>query len=159
LSNDKQAHEDEMQTTGPVEKELIALERQYWRAIRDRDIEAALRLTDDPCVVTGAQGVGVLDKDSFRSMIEQTQFTLHDFDLDDDLQVRLVSDDVAIVAYKVHEKLTVDGKPVNLEAADASTWVKKNGRWLCALHTESITGDPFGRDRNGKGSAYRAADI
>jgi len=34
-----------------------------------------------------------------------------------------------------------------LDAADASTWVKKDGRWLCALHTESLIGDPYGRDR------------
>jgi len=39
------------------------------------------------------------------------------------------------------------GKPVTLDAADASTWVKKDGRRLCALHTESLIGDPYGRDR------------
>jgi hypothetical protein len=53
---------------------------------------------------------------------------------------------LAIVAYQVHEELTVDGKPVTLDAADSSTWVRRNGRWLCALHTEAIAGDPFGRD-------------
>jgi hypothetical protein len=62
-------------------------------------------------------------------------------------QVRLLRDDVAIVAYQVYEELTVDGKPVTLDAADSSTWVRRNGRWLCALHTEAIAGDPFGRDR------------
>lgn len=50
-------------------------------------------------------------------------------------------------SYRVHEELTVDGKPVTLDAADASTWVRRNGRWVCALHTEAISGDPFGRDR------------
>lgn len=51
----------------------------------------------------------------------------------------------------MHEELTVDGKRVALDAADASTWVRRNGRWVCALHTESLAGDPFGRDRgNGK---------
>jgi len=60
---------------------------------------------------------------------------------------RAVTDDVAVVAYKVREQLTVDGKPLTLDAADASTWVRRDGRWLCALHTESIAGDPFGRDR------------
>jgi hypothetical protein len=63
--------------------------------------------------------------------------------------VRLLGDDVAIVAYQVHEELTVDGKPVTLDAADSSTWVRRDGRWLCALHTEAIAGDPFGRDRKG----------
>ena len=60
---------------------------------------------------------------------------------------RMLNDDVAIVPYKVHEELTVDGEPVSIDAADACTWVRRNGRWLCALHTESIAGDPFGRDR------------
>jgi hypothetical protein len=43
--------------------------------------------------------------------------------------------------------LTVDGKPVTLDAADASIWVQRDGRWVCALHTESIGGGPFGRDK------------
>jgi hypothetical protein len=72
---------------------------------------------------------------------------LNEFTLSDDAQIRLLSDDVAVLAYKVRENLTVDGEPVTLEAADASTWIRRDGRWRCALHTESIVGDPFGRDR------------
>ena len=45
------------------------------------------------------------------------------------------------------EELTVDGKPLQLEAADASVWIKRDGHWRCAVHTESVKGDPFGRDR------------
>jgi hypothetical protein len=59
----------------------------------------------------------------------------------------MLSDDVAIVAYTVHEDLTVEGKPVSLDAAESSTWVRRDGNWLCAMHTEALTGDPFGRDR------------
>ena len=55
--------------------------------------------------------------------------------------------DAAVLAYTVHERVTVDGKSVTLDAADASTWVRRGGQWRCALHTESIQGDPFGRDR------------
>jgi hypothetical protein len=65
----------------------------------------------------------------------------------DDANVTLLRDEVAIIAYNVHEELTVEGRPVALDAADASTWVRRGGRWVCALHTESIAGDPFGRDR------------
>ena len=43
---------------------------------------------------------------------------------------------VAIVAYKVHEDLIVEGKPVSLDATDSSTWVKRGGQWRCALHTD-----------------------
>jgi hypothetical protein len=62
-------------------------------------------------------------------------------------QVQFLNEDVALVAYQVREKLTVDGKPVNLEANDSSVWVRKGGEWLCAMHTESLAGDPFGRDK------------
>ena len=53
----------------------------------------------------------------------------------------------AVIAYKVRENLTVDGKKLTLEAADASTWVRDGDGWKCALHTESVLGDPYGRDR------------
>jgi len=128
-------------------KELLALENQFWKAMQDRDADTAMRLTDDTCVVTGAQGIGAMNREALGGMTKNAPYTLRSFRLDDDVQVRKLSDDVAILAYKVHEELTVDGKPVSLDAADASTWVRRDGRWLCALHTESILGDPFGRDR------------
>ena len=61
--------------------------------------------------------------------------------------VRLLGDDVAVLAYKVKELLTVDGKSLTVEAADSSTWVRREGVWVCALHTEALLGDPFGRDK------------
>jgi uncharacterized protein (TIGR02246 family) len=129
-----------------VEKELVQLEKQYWQAMKEKNVEAALRMTDDPCIVTGAQGVASIGRDEFKGMMTDASWSLHDYDVSD-VQVRLLSDDVAIVAYKVTENLTVEGKPVKLEAADSSTWVRRSGRWVCALHTEAIAGDPFGRDR------------
>jgi len=63
------------------------------------------------------------------------------------IRLEQLTDDVAIVGYKVHEELTVGSKPVIIDAADASTYVRRNGKWLCALHTESVAGDPFDRDR------------
>jgi hypothetical protein len=80
-------------------------------------------------------------------MMQESTYTIDDFVLDDDVQVRMLSDDVAVLAYKVHEALTVEGKPVIIDAADSSTWIRRDGNWLCALHTEALLGDPFGRDR------------
>ena len=80
-------------------------------------------------------------------MMSAAPWTLKEFQISDNADVRPLSDDVAIVAYKVHEELTVEGKPVALDAADTSVWVRRDGRWLCVLHTESLAGDPFGRDR------------
>jgi hypothetical protein len=132
-----------------VEKELLELENQYWDAIKDQDVEAAMRLTDFPCLVAGASGVGSIDEETFRKMMSGAAWTLHDFEIKDS-QVRLVNDDVALVAYKVHEDLTVDGKKVSMDAADTSVWVRRGGRWRCAMHTESLPGDPYGRHKQKK---------
>jgi hypothetical protein len=136
-----------MTTNKTVEKELLGLEKQYWQAIKDKDIDTAMRLSDDPCIVSGAQGIGSLDRKSLAGMMKSASYTLDDFEFSDDAKVRLLSADVAIVAYKVREDLTVEGKPVSFEASESSTWVRRDGRWVCALHSESLAGDPFGRDR------------
>jgi ketosteroid isomerase-like protein len=127
-----------------VEQELLRLEERYWRAVQAGDLHTVVKLSDDPCIVAGAQGVVWIDHAALAVLLISATYTLDAFEIVD-AQVRLIGDDVAIVAYKVHEELTVDGEKVRLDAADASTWVKKGGRWVCALHTQSLPGDPFGR--------------
>lgn len=80
-------------------------------------------------------------------MLDTGEWEIRDFAFGDDVQVRRLSDDVALIAYKVREKLTVEDKPVTLEAAETSVWVRRDGAWRCAMHTESLSGDPYGRDR------------
>jgi uncharacterized protein (TIGR02246 family) len=132
--------------TRAIEQELLELEKKYWQAIKDNDTDAAMRLTADPCIVTGAHGVIRIDKRMMEGMLKKPAYTVRAFNIADP-QVQMLGDDVAVLAYNVHEELTVDGEPVTLDAADASTWVRRDGRWLCALHTESVRGDAFGRDR------------
>jgi uncharacterized protein (TIGR02246 family) len=132
--------------TATLEAELLDLEKQYWQALKDNDLDTALRLTDEPCLLTGAQGVGLVDRKTLVAMMKSASYTLNRFELKN-VQVRALRDDVALIAYQVHEELTVEGKPVVLDATDSSAWVRRDGRWLCAHHTESIAGDPFGRDR------------
>jgi hypothetical protein len=128
-----------------LQDELLNLENQFWQCMKDKNIAKALEMTNDPCIVTGAQGVAQIDKKTFARLMESGSWVLHEFEIRD-AQVQQLSDDVAIIGYKVREKLTVDGQPLTMEAADASTWVRKDGRWVCALHTESVAGDPYGRD-------------
>lgn len=133
-------------TDPDLEKELFDLERQYWQSMMDGDAQAAARLSDDPCVVTGAQGVAKLDRATLAKMIEAASWKLEGFVLTNPI-VRPLTDDVAVLAYKVHEELHVEGQSLSLDAADSSTWVRRDGQWVCAAHTESLAGDPFGRDR------------
>jgi hypothetical protein len=78
-------------------------------------------------------------------MAASGKWKLEDFELIKPI-VRSIAPNVAVVAYQVREELDVEGRKLTLNAADSSTWVHRGGRWVCAAHTESVLGDPFGRD-------------
>jgi Domain of unknown function (DUF4440) len=129
-----------------AEQELVALEKRYWRAMEDSDVETAVSLTDFPCIVAGSGGVRRVDERAYREMISSPAYQVKQFTMKGEMQARMLSDDVGIVAYEIHEELDVHGNPVTVDATDASTWVKRDGRWRCALHTESIAGDALQHD-------------
>ena len=130
----------------PFDQELRGLESRYWDAIQHKDGGSLSGLTDDTCISVGAQGVRALDGAQVGAMLDQANYELQHFEIADRAyQVRQIADDVAILAYEVHEDVVVDGKPESLDAFDASVWVRRDGGWRCALHTESLKGDPFGR--------------
>ncbi len=129
-------------------QELLEQERRFWNAMKEKDAGTAGRMTDDGCIIVGAQGVSAIDRKTMAKLTEEGEWQLEQYRVDDDTaQVRFIGDDVALVAYKVNERVVVDGETLNLEANDSSVWVRRDGKWLCAMHTESIAGDPYGRDR------------
>lgn len=133
-----------------TERELVELEDRYWQALKDGDVDSALGLTDDPCILTGPQGALRVDKQNLAGMLKSPRYKLDAYELGD-IQVRFIGDDVAITAYEAHEELTVEGEPITLDAIESSTWVRRDGTWLCAMHSEAVAGDPFGRDRTRTG--------
>jgi hypothetical protein len=130
-----------------VEDEIVELERRYWQALRDRDDETPAQLSDDPCIVAGAQGIASLDRRAVADMVKQASWKLERFEIDPDVKVRVLNDDVVVLAYRVREEIAVDSRLLKFEASDTSTWVRRDGWWVCVMHTEALAGDPFGRDR------------
>ena len=65
-------------TSNIVEQELLALERQYWQAMKDKDADAAMRLSDEACLITGAQRVTRMDKHTLKGLLKAAPYTLHD---------------------------------------------------------------------------------
>jgi hypothetical protein len=125
-------------------QELLNLERRFWSAIQEKEGPAGTALSDDPCLLVGAQGVSEVSRQQVGQMLDQADYELERFDLED-VHVRKLSDGVVALAYKVKESLVVEGQDISMEAFDSSVWVRRNGEWVCALHTESPAGDPFGR--------------
>jgi hypothetical protein len=119
--------------------------------MKKKDAQTAEKMTDDGCIVVGAQGVSSIDRKTMGKLTTEGKWVLQQYAFDEkNAQVRMIGDDVAIVAYKVNERVAVDGQTLPIEANDSSVWVRRNGEWLCALHTESLAGDPYGRDRTPK---------
>jgi hypothetical protein len=135
-----------------LHEQLKSLEERYWDAVQHKDAEEMKALTDDPCIVVGSQGVAVADIDKMAELLRQADYELKSYEFDDQVvRVRKLTDDVAIIAYQVKEDLIVEGESRTLLAYDATVWVRRGQRWLCALHTETLPGDPFGRDRKPQG--------
>ncbi|HWM44000.1 MAG TPA: nuclear transport factor 2 family protein [Burkholderiales bacterium] len=130
-----------------IEKELLDLEKQYWEAMQNRDGATATRLSDARCVVVGPQGIGKLDRQALAGLVENAPYELKRWRFDDDVQISTIADGVALIAYKVSEEMIIDGKTTTLEAFDSSVWVRRDGGWVCAAHTETLAGDPYGRNK------------
>jgi hypothetical protein len=131
------------------EQELLEVEKRFWDAMQQKDAAAAERMTDNHCIVVGAQGVSQIDRKTMAKLTAEGKWELQQYNFDaKNTRVRFITDDIAIVAYKVNERVVVDGKTLPIEANDSSVWIRRDGEWLCAMHTESLAGDPYGRDRH-----------
>jgi uncharacterized protein (TIGR02246 family) len=136
-------------TVQSQEHELLDVEKKFWDAMKTKDAQSAGNMTDDGCIIVGAQGVSAIDAKSMAKMTTEGKWELKQYSFDEkSQQVRFLTDDIAIVAYKVNEDVVMDGNTIPLEANDASVWVRRDGEWRCALHTESVAGDPFGRKKS-----------
>ena len=95
--------------TNAHEQELIDVERRFWNAMQEKDAAAASRLTDDQCVIVGAQGVSSIDAKTMAKLTSEGQWELTQYAFDEQSrQIRFLTDDIAIVAYPVTERVIVD---------------------------------------------------
>jgi hypothetical protein len=73
-------------------------------------------------------------------LTEDGGWALHDYEFDD-VEIATPAPNVAIIAYTVRQKVTMDGKTAELHAADSSTWVKGANGWECHAHSETFLED------------------
>ncbi|MET0182917.1 MAG: nuclear transport factor 2 family protein [Caulobacterales bacterium] len=127
------------------DNEIIDLEKRFFQTMIDKDGDTATKLCSKDVLVGGPQGAMAVKGADMGAMMAHGQWELHSFDMRD-INVVYPDDNVAVIGYKITQDMTVDGKPLKLEAADTSTWIKHGGAWHCAQHSESIIGDPYGRN-------------
>ena len=120
--------------------EIIALEKDYWDAMKRKDGKRTSQLSGVVSLTTGARGVTSIPKVKMGQMTEEGNWTLDSYEFSD-VEVVTPADDVAIIAYKVKQKVTMDGKAQELRAADSSTWIRGADGWECHAHSETFLQD------------------
>lgn len=116
---------------------IVALENKFWQSMQDKDAKAAKAMIADECLITGPMGAMKLDPDKYEEMTRDGKWSLESFALSD-VDVVFPADDVAVIAYTVHQTGTMKDQPMDMTCADSSTWIKEGDAWKCALHTETI---------------------
>lgn len=129
-----------MDQTAPTPEEIIALETSYWDAMKAKDGAATAALSGETSLTTGPMGVMSIDKAKMAQMTEQGAWQLKSYKFDD-VRVVVPTPDVAIIAYKVHQTVVIDGKESDLHAADSSTWLRGKDGWECHAHSETYLTD------------------
>jgi hypothetical protein len=117
--------------------EVIALEKSYWDAMKKKDGDKTAALSGKTSLVTGMRGVMRIPRDKMGAMTEEGDWTLESYAFDD-VEVAVPAPDVAIIAYTVRQKVTLKGEPVEMRAADSSTWVRGADGWACHAHSEAV---------------------
>jgi hypothetical protein len=121
----------------PTRQQVIALETDFWDAIKRKDGKRTSELMGNVALTTGARGVASIPKAKMAELTIEGKWTLDAYDFDT-IEVVTPTPDVAIIAYVVNQKVTMDGKKQVLRAADSSTWVRSDDGWRCHAHTETF---------------------
>ncbi len=121
----------------PTNDDIVALETSYWEAIKSKDGARTSELAGQISLVTGAQGIMSIAKDKMGKMTEDGKWTLESYSFED-VEVTIPTPDVAIIAYTVKQKVTMNGTSHVLHAADSSTWIRGADGWECHAHSEAV---------------------
>lgn len=119
-----------------TQKEIMELERQFWQAMADMDIDAATSLLDDESVSVSGGGIHHFDPAGYKDMALAGTGRITAFRFSDE-RVIFPTPDVAIASYKANQTFTMDGKTHDMTVYDTTTWVRKNGKWVASAHTET----------------------
>ena len=127
-----------------TETDVLQLERDYREALKKSDFAALQKLTADPCIVVGPQGVVQFKRSQLPSIMDSGEMKLKSYEMDNSsTSIRELRPGVVNIAYKVHEEESDRaGKSWSTDAYNSTLWVKNGNAWECAVHTESVITPP-----------------
>lgn len=118
------------------QREIEGLEKAFWNSMVAGKPEVATEMLTEPAVMVSENGATKFDHAAYAKMANDDQYKLVDYTISD-MDVIFPRDDVAVATYQVDQRMEVQGKPLQMNVYDTSTWVKVDGNWRCVMHTES----------------------
>jgi hypothetical protein len=118
------------------QEEIERLENAFWKSMVDNTPKVATAMLTEPALMVSGHGVNMFDHAGYIKMAKDGKYKLIDYEVSK-MDVLFPTDDVAIATYHVNQKMEMDGKPMEMDSVDSSTWVKDGDSWKCAMHTES----------------------
>ncbi len=124
-----------METSGR-RTEIESLERAFWQSLVDNQPEVASALLTPTALMVSAHGAMSFDPPTYEKMAGNPAHRVLDYRFSD-MEVMSPRDDVAIATYRAWQRYEKDGETIEEDVVDSSTWVRMDGKWKCAAHTES----------------------
>ncbi|MBN8742012.1 MAG: hypothetical protein BGP24_10770 [Lysobacterales bacterium 69-70] len=116
--------------------EIEKLERAFWDSLVAGKPEVATGMLTEPAVMVSGHGANKFDHAAYTRMARDDRYKLVEYSISN-MDVIFPRHDVAIATYQVDQRMEMQGKPVQMNVYDTSTWVKVDGDWRCVMHTES----------------------
>lgn len=116
--------------------EIERLERGFWQSLVDGEPKVASAMLTDTASMASSHGAFSFDPPTYEKMASDPKHRVLAFSFSD-FDVLLPREDVAIATYRARQKYEREGEVVEEDVVDSSTWVRLDGEWKCAAHTES----------------------
>ena len=116
--------------------EIEGLEKAFWDSMIAGKPDVATAMLTEPAVMVTGHGATKFDHAAYTRMANDDRYKLLDYEMSD-MDVVFPREDVAVASYRVKQSMEMEGSQVQMDVFDTSTWVKVDGAWLCAMHTES----------------------
>jgi ketosteroid isomerase-like protein len=120
-----------------METHIIELEKEYWRAMENRDFTTIKRLTRFPCIVAGKNGIREVDEPTFKAMFDSSENMQLKIIEISSTATQVIGEQTAVIAYRITMEYSIEGKNSPFNCACTSTWIKEDGQWVCVMHTET----------------------
>jgi hypothetical protein len=118
-----------MATTG---RPILDFEKSFWEAMKQHDRASIEGLTADNYMMVMEDGIYSSSGRDLAQMLTSREFDVRAYEIaESDAQTCMVTDDVAIVAYRVHNEFGRNGDYKTRDSYNMSVWKRDGDTWRC----------------------------